>query len=270
MVHEPGKGCYFLVFVPTIREIRDFYREMQRTNRESITIYQAQLPTATPNCGCFPPLDWNGPLAPADWPASWNDSNIYPNVKKFRHDYPGRHCIIAGGQFVDESFVCSTYWHPDPSSSSGVANITEKIEGSDGDFFVDKMQTFVHESIAESKQWLAVLMLHYIHLPHPAMPTYFEKRKDSKDPDYIGTLQQLDDTIGELVSVLKTAEVWNDTLLFYTSGNNAQRFDRSVYSSVVLLLIFSLVACLSFHAACFFFLFHSGVRQWCALQRITS
>eukprot|EP01052_Picozoa_sp_SAG31_P017866 SAG31_NODE_1240_length_9167_cov_4.729599_10_plen_64_part_00 len=34
-----GKGCCFLVFVPTIREIRDFYREMQRTNRESITMY---------------------------------------------------------------------------------------------------------------------------------------------------------------------------------------------------------------------------------------
>eukprot|EP01052_Picozoa_sp_SAG31_P022595 SAG31_NODE_1804_length_7234_cov_3.340855_2_plen_191_part_00 len=33
-----GKGGYFLVFVPTIREIRDFYREMQRTNRESITL----------------------------------------------------------------------------------------------------------------------------------------------------------------------------------------------------------------------------------------
>eukprot|EP01052_Picozoa_sp_SAG31_P020841 SAG31_NODE_1584_length_7827_cov_2.129788_9_plen_75_part_00 len=25
---DPGEGCYFLVFVPTIREIRDFYREM--------------------------------------------------------------------------------------------------------------------------------------------------------------------------------------------------------------------------------------------------
>eukprot|EP01052_Picozoa_sp_SAG31_P037965 SAG31_NODE_4988_length_2818_cov_9.534020_1_plen_206_part_00 len=33
-----GERCYFLVFVPTIREIRDFYREMQRTNRESITL----------------------------------------------------------------------------------------------------------------------------------------------------------------------------------------------------------------------------------------
>eukprot|EP01052_Picozoa_sp_SAG31_P010475 SAG31_NODE_574_length_13967_cov_7.512042_15_plen_221_part_00 len=27
---------YFLVFVPTIRDLRDFYREMQRTNRESV------------------------------------------------------------------------------------------------------------------------------------------------------------------------------------------------------------------------------------------
>eukprot|EP01052_Picozoa_sp_SAG31_P012291 SAG31_NODE_716_length_12626_cov_7.493973_3_plen_151_part_00 len=34
---------YFLVFVPTIREIRYFYREMQRTNRESITIHRAHL-----------------------------------------------------------------------------------------------------------------------------------------------------------------------------------------------------------------------------------
>eukprot|EP01052_Picozoa_sp_SAG31_P021692 SAG31_NODE_1690_length_7524_cov_2.991919_2_plen_117_part_00 len=25
---DDGKGCYFLVFVPTIRETRDFYREM--------------------------------------------------------------------------------------------------------------------------------------------------------------------------------------------------------------------------------------------------
>eukprot|EP01052_Picozoa_sp_SAG31_P041318 SAG31_NODE_6233_length_2108_cov_4.439522_2_plen_156_part_00 len=33
-----GKRCYFLVFVPTIREIRDFYREMQRTNRESVIL----------------------------------------------------------------------------------------------------------------------------------------------------------------------------------------------------------------------------------------
>ena len=45
---------------------------------------QAQLPTSTPNCGCFPPPDWAGPLRPADFPASWNETDA-PNVNKFKH-----------------------------------------------------------------------------------------------------------------------------------------------------------------------------------------
>eukprot|EP01047_Picozoa_sp_COSAG01_P066596 COSAG01_NODE_9225_length_2513_cov_9.411350_1_plen_114_part_00 len=59
-----------------------------------------------------------------------------------------------------------------PGASMGVSNITEKIVGSDGDFFVSKMGAFVGEAAATSQKFLAVLMLHYIHLPHPAMPTY--------------------------------------------------------------------------------------------------
>ena len=247
---------------------------------------QAQLPTATPNCGCFPPSNWEGPLKPGDpgYPASWDpeaDDGVMPNVDKFKHTYPGEQCIIAGGTFVNESFVCSTYWHPaecpgatygceEPNATIGVSNITEKIVGSDGDFFVQRMGAFVSESMAASQKFLAVLMLHYIHLPHPAMPTYhprhntspnqgpnhctvlqtgishtiqvgssdcvlptswwirddsvscckphryFEERRDSRDPDYVGTLQQLDDTIGDLVSVLQKNAVWNDTLMFYT------------------------------------------------------
>jgi arylsulfatase A-like enzyme len=198
---------------------------------------QAQLPTATPNCGCFPPVDWKGPLTPGSpgYPKSWDpeaDDGVMPNVDKFKHNWPGEQCIIAGGTFVNESFVCSTYWYPAPcpgatfgcenaSAKMGVSNITEKIVGSDGDFFVDKMTAFVGESVAASQKFLAVLMLHYIHLPHPAMPTYFEERRDSRDPDYVGTLQQLDDTIGELVAVLQKEDVYNDTLMFYTSDNGA-------------------------------------------------
>eukprot|EP01052_Picozoa_sp_SAG31_P043245 SAG31_NODE_7143_length_1778_cov_1.355569_2_plen_130_part_00 len=40
---------YFLVFVPTIREIRDFYREMQRTNRESINLCRHSAESCSPN-----------------------------------------------------------------------------------------------------------------------------------------------------------------------------------------------------------------------------
>ena len=54
------------------------------------------------------------------------------NVNKFKHSYPGSQCIIAGGAYVNESFVCSTYWHPDPADplkNGGVSNITDKIVG---------------------------------------------------------------------------------------------------------------------------------------------
>jgi hypothetical protein len=112
-------------------------------------------------------------LTPAEYPANWNDTDLFSHgsVTKFKHTYPGENCVIGGGVYVNESMVCSTYWYPDPSAPLGVTNITERIEGSDGDFFVDKMKSFVGASVAESKKWLAVLMLHYIHLPHPAMPT---------------------------------------------------------------------------------------------------
>lgn len=52
--------------------------------------------------------------------------------------------------------------------------------------------------------------------PHPAMPKYYAARMDSGDPDYVGTLQQLDDAMGDLVQALQGRKVFNDTLLFYT------------------------------------------------------
>jgi len=48
------------------------------------------------------------------------------------------------------------------------------------------------------------------------MPKYYAARMDSGDPDYVGTLQQLDDAIGDLVQALQARKVFNDTLLFYT------------------------------------------------------
>ena len=54
---------------------------------------------------------------------------------------PGESCVIAGGVMVNESFVCSTYWHPDPADpfkNGGVSNITEKIVGDDGAFIVQQ------------------------------------------------------------------------------------------------------------------------------------
>eukprot|EP01052_Picozoa_sp_SAG31_P022937 SAG31_NODE_1852_length_7072_cov_12.649792_5_plen_313_part_00 len=45
----PGEGCYFLVFVPTIRETRYFNRETYGTNRESVCIARS---SSECNHGC--------------------------------------------------------------------------------------------------------------------------------------------------------------------------------------------------------------------------
>ena len=125
--------------------------------------------------------------------------------------------MVGGGIFVNESDVCSTYWHPDPTQPTGVSPLSKKIPGDDGAFVVETLDAFVQTNVAAQKKWLATLWLHYIHLPHPAMPAYYSLYKN--DPDYVGTLHQLDDTIGDIVEVLEKHGVVDDTLLFFTSDN---------------------------------------------------
>lgn len=172
---------------------------------------QSQLPTSTPNCGCFPPEGW---VPPAEQPPSLNTSTA---GMKFKHTYPGEDCVIGGGVLVNESFVCSTYWHPDNASATGVAPAGEKIVGDDGAYMVDQLSTFIDSSTGAGKSFLATLWLHYIHLPHPALPKFYDMYEN--DPDYVGALGQMDATVGELVSLLQTKNVFNNTLLFFTSDN---------------------------------------------------
>ena len=171
---------------------------------------QSQLPTSTPNCGCFPPANWSPPSPPPNFGRSTEGL-------KFKHTYPGENCVVAGGFYVNESMVCSTYWTPDATTATGVRPISKKIPGDDGDFVVETLDAFVGENVKNGTSWLAVLMLHYIHLPHPAMPKYFADYEN--DPDYVGTLNQLDDNIGAIVTTLKSHAQWENTLMFFTSDN---------------------------------------------------
>ena len=59
------------------------------------------------------------------------------------------------------------------------------------------------------------------------------KRLDSGDPDYVGTLQQLDDVMGDIRSTLEKHKVFNDTLMFYTSDNGAHCNELVVSKTVI-------------------------------------
>eukprot|EP00040_Diaphanoeca_grandis_P035796 m.225944 g.225944 ORF g.225944 m.225944 type:complete len:641 (-) comp33473_c0_seq1:242-2164(-) len=176
---------------------------------------QAQTSTSVPNCGCFPPQNWQPPNPAPDFP--------YPPPKEFPHTFPGSNCIVGGGIYVNESFNCANYWFPSGNGSEGalghVTNYTIKIVGDDGEVIVDRFDDFVQRATSAGKPFLSTIWMHYIHLPHPAMPSFFETAVPSGDPDYIGALAQWDVTMGRVKNVLSKYGVANDTLIWITSDN---------------------------------------------------
>eukprot|EP00937_MAST-01D_sp_MAST-1D-sp2_P003969 g3969.t1 len=175
---------------------------------------QAQVSTSVPNCGCFPPANWTKPSPPPVFP---DDAK----ATKFPHEFPGENCVLGGGFFVNESMDCVNYWTPNATDGRGygVSNLTAKIEGDDGEYLVSRFDDFVGRAAAAGRPFLSALWMHYIHLPHPAMPAFFRSAQDrgTGDPDYVGALEQWDSSVGKLQDVLKKHGVWNDTLFWITS-----------------------------------------------------
>ena len=172
---------------------------------------EAQTSTSVPNCGCFPPANWTKPEPPPHFPVS--------PPSNFPHDKPGEHCIVGGGIYVNESFDCANYWFPNASdvARGGISNWTTKIAGDDGDFLLARFDNFVKRAVAGARPFLIEVANHYIHLPHPAMPAFFQAALPTGDPDYTGALAQWDHMVGRLLASLQTHGVANDTLIWITS-----------------------------------------------------
>ena len=112
------------------------------------TATQGQAPTTTPNCGCFPPDNWTTLEPPIDYePPLTLETWIDPHQ-------PGENCMVGGGMRTNESYGCMNYWKSNKSDPRGCTNLTHKIEGSDGDYLVQKFADFV-EKVGPS--WLVLI-----------------------------------------------------------------------------------------------------------------
>ena len=102
---------------------------------------EAQTATSAPNCGCFPPAAWKPPNPAPDFPT--------PPPHEFPHNFPGENCIVGGGIRVNESFDCANYWEPNATDAlgRGVTNLTQKLEGDDGDYIVAEFEDFVSRAV---------------------------------------------------------------------------------------------------------------------------
>jgi hypothetical protein len=181
-------------------------------------------------------------------------------VKEWAADSPG--CIVGGGTWEDKALECTNYWFPlDLSNdthaptrpmcrneSDGAAvlahdcvgNLTTKIAGDDSEHIMDVFEEFVTRKVSpgpEQSKFLALLWLHTVHEPHPALPQYYHQYNDTfGDPagDYLGTITQMDVQIGRLRQMLKDKGISDNTMVWYTADNgpHAAGRDRNKYNAL--------------------------------------
>eukprot|EP00750_Incisomonas_marina_P013672 INCI17519.3.p1 GENE.INCI17519.3~~INCI17519.3.p1 ORF type:complete len:485 (+),score=46.28 INCI17519.3:157-1455(+) len=173
----------------------------------------SHTPTATPNCACFPPRNWSAPDPPIEYPSAPIDTRVYPLGS------PGEDCIVGGGIVVDEAYECSNFWRSNDSDERGCTNLTKKIVGSSTDHIVEQFKNFVERAVDADRPFLSTLFLHGAHLPRPALPHFYTAAIDSRDPDYIGTLEYMDASVGDVLDILAANGVANHTLVWVSSDN---------------------------------------------------
>ena len=108
-----------------------------------------------------------------------------------------------------------TYYH-----RSGLADWRDpanKIPGDDTLHIADRFTAFLDDRVKDSRPWLAHLCIHSIHEPHPAMPMYYHMYKN--DPDYLGTLTQMDAGIGAIRAAVAARGMDKNTIVFMTTDN---------------------------------------------------
>ena len=174
---------------------------------------QAEASSSMSNCGCFPVNHTKpGPKPPSGY------DKITPN---------GDQCVVGGGFFSDWCYPCTDYFYPNNSDPRGVSGLSEsyKVPGDDSKFIMDTFEEFLDDvAVKQKRPFLAHLCLHSIHEPHPSMPQYWDMYKT--DPDYLGTLTQMDVQIGRALDMLDSRGLSDNTVIFYTTDNGPHQGDE--------------------------------------------
>ena len=125
---------------------------------------------------------------------------------------------------------CQTFWRPSPEAGAYcsdptrmdracVANYTHKIPGDLTRFDVGLFEEFLQRN--KSAPFLAYIALSTNHVPHYALPEWYHAYTDKLGRpagDYLGSLSQMDDSLGVLRSVLRKYGVENNTLVWFSTG----------------------------------------------------
>ena len=160
---------------------------------------QAEASSSMSNCGCFQVDHADpGPPPPAGYKNHTGCGPYKSDTRPCAGIRPhGDQCVVGGGVRSNWCYPCTDYYGSNTSDARGVTPLQElgvKEPGDDSDFLIGRFETFLRKTVAAQRPFYAHICLHSIHEPHPAMPEYYALY--AKDPDYLGTLTQMDAQFG--------------------------------------------------------------------------
>ena len=210
------------------------------------TTYNATIavtPTSTTNCGADPTFALEGPGCIAGG-GKWVNHAIHNTSGPFFE----RGMNEGQGYFYDAKDA-QTFWYETPGAAaycrnhdkidrSCVTNYTTKIPGDVTAFDVKLFDAFLERgrqnssssangnndnaaSGSQQQPFLAYLALSTNHVPHYALPEWYHAYTDAfGEPagDYLGSLSQMDDSLGKLRAVLRKYGVEENTMVWFSTG----------------------------------------------------
>ena len=187
---------------------------------------EAEVSSSMPNCGCYP-VNHTGPVGAMPKTACTGKKPGPPlpsgGGRGCSLSPTGNQCVVAGGVHGDWNYPCTDYYQPNASDPRGVSGLADwsaqdhKIPGDDSHFIATRFIKFLDDRVSDGRPWLAHLCLHSIHEPHPAMPQFYSQYKN--DPDYLGTLTQMDTAIGFMRAAIAKRGFGDNTVIFFTTDN---------------------------------------------------
>jgi len=163
------------------------------------------VPTATPNCACFKPIQ--------DCVVGSHKGNVLGT------------CDAKKG---NAESVAVNYFYPDPQGEyDGLSAEAEKIPGDDSEWLYGKFESWLRATLKAdaSQPFFSVIWWHPPHKDFVAMPElakpYLDAGACGSESDYLGSISGIDVQIGNLRSLLAELNVADNTMLFFTSDNGA-------------------------------------------------
>ena len=143
----------------------------------------------------------------------WVTPHVVPTVR------PNCVCFKAKPCYTS---TCTNYFTI-VSGSDKLISYPKLIEDSDSQFLLQLSDEFISEALQSGKPFFVYLPLHAIHDPYfmgyKKQARYTSRGFGKREADYLSSITDVDDMVGNFRELLKKYNISNNTLFWFTSDN---------------------------------------------------